>query len=156
MTHLHTLLVSALTAVATFGAATASAAPSIAPPPAHSGMKPGSWEIVSEITSSDSSSKRTVTSRLCYGPEDVAVPARVLPPQRGLGVQCLATDIKRGADGVAWKLACRGKAGALDGSATMKAGPTSYVAQASLGRKAGGKAVTVQEQINARWVGECT
>lgn len=154
MRHLHPLLAPAWAALA---AASAAAAPAqTAAPPAHSGMKPGSWEIVAEITSSDAAGTRTITSRLCYGPDDVAVASRVLPPQRGLGAQCLASDIERGTDGVTWKLACTGPTGSLDGRATMKAGPTSYVAQASFGRKSAGKMVKVQEKINARWIGECT
>lgn len=56
---------------------------------APSGLKPGLWEIVTQGASSDTTTTRSITSRICYSPEDVASPTKVLPPQRGLGVQCL-------------------------------------------------------------------
>jgi hypothetical protein len=65
---------------------------------AHSGLKPGSWEISTVVEFSDTATNKTVTSKLCYLPEDVASPSRVLPPQRGLGFQCLASEIKAGGE----------------------------------------------------------
>jgi hypothetical protein len=123
---------------------------------APSGLKPGSWEISTVIEFSDTSTRKTITSRLCYSPEDVASPGRVLPPQRGLGVQCLASDIKAGgATGIGWKLACTGKGGAMNGTGTMKPGPTAYSAEVHLERKTGGKVARIDEKTSARWVGPC-
>jgi len=123
---------------------------------AHSGLKPGSWEISTVVEFSDTSSPKTVTSRLCYLPEDVASPSRVLPPQRGLGVQCLASEIKAGGEtGIAWKLTCKGKEGTMNGSGAMKPGPTAYSAEVRLERKAGGKVVKIDEKTKGRWLGTC-
>ncbi len=105
---------------------------------------------------SDTSTHKTVTSRLCYLPEDVASPSRVLPPQRGLGVQCLASDVKAGGEtGIAWKLTCKGKEGTMNGSGAMKPGPTAYSAEVRLERKAGGKVVKIDEKTKGRWLGTC-
>jgi len=131
-----------------------SAQPAASTPP--SGLKPGSWEISTVVESSDTSMQKTVTSRVCYLPEDVASPSRVLPPQRGLGVQCLASDVKAGGEtGIAWKLACKGKEGAMNGNGAMKPGPTAYSAEVRLERKAGSKLLKIDEKIKGRWVGEC-
>ena len=127
-----------------------------AAPVAQSGLKPGSWEISTVIESSSTSTRKTVTSRFCYLPDDVAAPNRVLPPQRGLGVQCVASDIKAGGTtGIAWKLTCSGKEGAMSGSGTMKPGPTAYSAEVHLERKTGGKVARIDEKTSARWVGPC-
>ena len=123
---------------------------------APSGLKPGSWEISTVAEFSDTSTTKTITSRLCYSPEDVAAPGRVLPPQRGLGVQCLASDVKSGGtSGIAWKLSCTGKGGAMHGTGSMKPGPTAYSAEVRLERKAGGKVVRIDEKTSGRWVGAC-
>ena len=93
---------------------------------------------------------------MCYSPEDVASPSGVLPPQRGLGVQCLASDVKAGGEtGIAWKLACKGKEGPMNGSGTMKPEPTAYSAEVRLERKAGSKALKIDEKTKGRWIGEC-
>lgn len=132
----------------------ASAQPAAGTPP--SGLKPGSWEISTVVASSDAATQKTVVSRLCYSPEDVAAPGRVLPPQRGLGVQCLASDIKSGGTtGIAWKLTCNGKGGTMSGSGAMKPGPAAYSAEVRLERKAGGKSVRIDETITGKWVGNC-
>lgn len=131
----------------------ASAQPAAALPA--SGLKPGSWEISTVIASADASMQKTVTSRVCYSPEDVAAPERVLPPQRGLGVQCLASDVKSsGTVGISWKLACNGKVGSMNGSGTMKPGPGAYSAEVRLERK-GAKAARIDETITGKWVGTC-
>ena len=123
---------------------------------AASGLKPGLWEIVTVVERSDTSTRKTVTSRLCYSPEDVASPSRVLPPQRGLGVRCLASEVKAGGDtGIAWKLTCKGKEGALNGTGKMKPGPTGYSAEIRLEGKVGGKPLTVDEKASGQWKGEC-
>ena len=133
---------------------TVSAQPS--PITAHSGLKPGSWEISTVVEFSDTATNKTVTSKLCYLPEDVASPSRVLPPQRGLGVQCLASEIKAGGEtGIAWKLNCKGKEGTMNGSGAMKPGPTAYSAEVRLERKAGGKVVKIDEKTKGRWLGTC-
>jgi hypothetical protein len=125
-------------------------------PAAASGLKPGMWEIVTHVESSDTTTTRTITSRVCYSPEDVASPTRVLPPQRGLGAQCLASDIKAGGQsGISWKLACKGKDAPLNGEGTLKPGPTSYTAEIRLERKAGAKVVKVGEKTTGKWLGEC-
>jgi hypothetical protein len=130
------------------------AQPAAPTPP--SGLKPGSWEISTVVEFSDTSTRKTITSRLCYSPEDVASPGRVLPPQRGLGVQCLASDVQAGGTtGIRWKLACTGKAGAMTGTGTMKPGPTAYSAEVHLERKSGGKVARIDEKTSARWVGAC-
>ena len=127
-----------------------------AAPVAQSGLKPGSWEIASVVDFSDTSTRKTITSRLCYSPDDVAAPSRVLPPQRGLGVKCLASDVKAGGTtGIAWKLTCTGKEGAMNGTGTMKPGPTAYSAEVHLERKSGGKVVRIAEKTSGRWVGPC-
>jgi hypothetical protein len=127
-----------------------------APPVAQSGLKPGFWEISTVVEFSSTSTRKTVTSRLCYSPADVAAVNRILPPQRGLGVQCLASDVKAGGTtGIAWKLTCSGKEGALNGSGTMKPGPTAYSAEVHLERKSGGKVVKIDEKTSGRWVGSC-
>jgi hypothetical protein len=140
--------------VALFAGA-ASAQP--AAPAAPSGLKPGSWEISTVAEFSDLSTRKTITSRICYSPEDVASPSRVLPPQRGLGVQCLASEVKAGGEtGIAWKLACKGKDGPMNGGGTLKPGPTTYAAEVRLERKTGGKALKIDEKTTGRWLGECT
>ena len=150
MSHRPRLLVALTAAIA--GIAGAQPAPT-APP---SGLRPGAWEISTVIEFSNASTRKNVTSRLCYSPEDVANPARVLPPQRGLGVKCLASDVKAGGTtGIAWKLTCEGKDGAMNGTGTMKPGPTAYSGEVRLERKAGGKIVRVDEKISAKWVGAC-
>jgi hypothetical protein len=127
-----------------------------ASPAAASGLKPGMWEIVTVVENSETTTKRSITSRLCYSPEDVASPTTVLPPQRGLGAQCLASDVKAGGGaGISWKLACKGKEGSLLGGGTMKPGPTGYSAEVHLERKAGKKVVNVDEKSQGRWLGEC-
>ena len=143
-----------LLALAALAAGTVSAQP--APSTAHSGLKPGSWEISTVVEFSDTATNKTVTSKLCYLPEDVASPSRVLPPQRGLGVQCLASEIKAGGEtGIAWKLTCKGKEGTMNGSGAMKPGPTAYSAEVRLERKAGGKVVKIDEKTKGRWLGTC-
>ena len=138
-----------LTAAGTVGAQPAAG-------PAHSGLKPGSWEISTVVEFSDTSTQKTITSRLCYSPEDVASPTHVLPPQRGLGVQCLASEVKAGGQtGIAWKLACKGKDGPMSGNGTMKPGPTAYSAEVRLERKAGGKVLKIDEKVKGRWLGAC-
>ena len=123
---------------------------------AHSGLKPGSWEISTVVEFSDTATHKTVTSKLCYLPEDVASPSRVLPPQRGLGVQCLASEIKAGGEtGIVWKLTCKGKEGTMNGSGAMKPGPTAYSAEVRLERKAGSKVVKIDEKTKGRWLGTC-
>ena len=80
----------------------------------------------------------------------------MLPPQRGLGVQCLASDIKAGGEtGIAWKLSCSGKDGPMNGTGTMKPGPTAYSADVRLERKSGAKVLKVDEKIKGRWLGPC-
>jgi hypothetical protein len=131
-----------------------SAQPAANTPP--SGLKPGSWEISTVVESSDTLTQKTVTSRVCYSPDDVASPSRVLPPQRGLGVQCLASDVQFGGEtGIAWKLTCKGKEGAMNGNGAMKPGPTAYSAEVRLERKAGAKVVKIDEKAKGRWLGEC-
>ena len=143
-----------LLVLAASAAGTVSAQP--APSTAHSGLKPGSWEISTVVEFSDTATHKTVTSQLCYLPEDVASPSRVLPPQRGLGVQCLASEIKAGGEtGIAWKLTCKGKEGTMNGSGAMKPGPTAYSAEVRLERKAGGKVVKIDEKTKGRWLGTC-
>ena len=150
MTHPACLLV-ALTVLVTGSVAAQPAAGT-----AHSGLKPGSWEISTVVEFSDTATRKTITSRLCYSPEDVAAPTRVLPPQRGLGVQCLASDVKAGGEtGIAWKLACKGKDGPMNGSGAMKPGPTAYSAEVRLERKAGGKVLKIDEKTKGKWIGAC-
>jgi len=145
-------LIVALTA----SAAGAGVAAQPAAPAAQSGLKPGNWEISTVIEFSNTATRKTITSRLCYAPEDVAAANRILPPQRGLGVQCLASDVKAGGtSGIAWKLTCTGKEGAMNGSGTMKPGPTAYSAEVHLERKAGGKVVKIDEKTSGRWLGPC-
>ena len=123
---------------------------------AASGLKPGLWEITTVVESADTSTRRTITSRLCYSPEDVASSSRVLPPQRGLGVRCLASDTKTAGDvGAAWKLTCKGKEGTLNGTGKMKPGPTAYSAEMRLEGKVGGKPLKIDEKTSGRWQGEC-
>jgi hypothetical protein len=150
MTHRLRLLV----AFGAFGACAVAAQPATPSPP--SGLKPGTWEISTAVEFSSTATHKTVTSRLCYSPEDVAAPNRVLPPQRGLGAQCLASDVKfGGTTGIAWKLTCSGKDGTMTGTGSMKPGPTAYSAEVRLERKSGGKVVHVDEKISGRWVGTC-
>jgi Protein of unknown function (DUF3617) len=145
-------LLAALTLLV-WGAASAQPTTGTAP----SGLKPGSWEISTVAEFSDgASTHKTITSRLCYSPEDVASPTHVLPPQRGLGVQCLASDVKIGGQtGIAWKLTCKGKDGPMNGSGAMKPGPTAYSAEVRLERKTGGKALKIEEKTSGRWLGPC-
>ena len=123
---------------------------------AETGMKPGLWEIATAIEMPDSTSRRTVTSRLCYASDEVASPLRVLPPHRGLGMKCQVQDLKTTEPpSITWKVVCQGKDGAYAGSGNMAPGPTSYVAQTSLERKAARKASRIDEKTTGRWVGEC-
>ena len=67
-----------------------------------------------------------------------------------------ASEVKAGGDtGIAWKLACKGKDGPMNGSGTMKPGPTGYSAEVRLERKAGGKTLKIDEKTNGRWLGAC-
>jgi len=141
-------------------ALTLSVAGSVAAQPATntaaSGLKPGLWEIATVVERSDTPTRKTITSRLCYSPEDVASPSRVLPPQRGLGVRCLASEVKAGGDtGIAWKLTCKGKEGTMNGTGKMKPGPTAYSADIGLEGKVGGKLLKIDEKTSGRWQGEC-
>ena len=123
---------------------------------AASGLRPGLWEIVSTIESSDTTTTRTITSRICYSAEDVASHIKVLPPQRGLGAQCLASEVKSdGEAGISWNLTCKGKGASLQGAGRMKPGPTGYTAEIRLERKSGAKVVKVGERAKGRWLGEC-
>ena len=132
-------------------------AQSKAPPPAGTGMKPGVWEIVSVIQSPDSQVKKTVTSRLCYGAADVAAVPRMLPPQRGLGMQCEAADVKAGeAASWNWKLACSGKEGAYAGTGSLRSTPVNYSAKVSLEQKRGAKGSKIDQSTTGRWVSDCS
>jgi hypothetical protein len=124
--------------------------------PAPTPMKPGLWEIATTVDTSESTTRRAITSRLCYTSDDVASPAGVLPPQRGLAMKCLAKDVKAtDPSNVTWKLVCKGKDSTFTGSGTMKSEPTRYVAQVSLESKAGRKVATIDSKTSAHWVGDC-
>ena len=79
-----------------------------------------------------------------------------VPPQRGLGVQCLASEVKAGGEtGIAWKLACKGKDGPMNGSGRHEArADRVFGRSARLERKAGGKVVKIDEKTKGRWLGD--
>lgn len=122
------------------------------------GMKPGVWEVVSVIQPPDAKVKKTVTSRLCYAAADVATASRVLPPQRGLGLQCVAADVKAAdASAWSWKLTCNGTEGAYSGTGSLRPASTNYSAQVSLEQKRGAKGGgRIDQTVTGRWISDCT
>jgi hypothetical protein len=123
---------------------------------AETGMKPGLWELATVIEMSDSTDRRTVTSRLCYASDEAASPLRVLPPHRGLGMKCQVQDLKTTeAPNITWKVVCKGKRGTFAGSGNMVPGPTSYTAQTNLEQKSARKPSRIDETTTGRWVAEC-
>ncbi|MEO8525038.1 MAG: DUF3617 family protein [Caldimonas sp.] len=126
-------------------------------PLAETGMKPGLWEVATTIEKSDSTDRRSVTSRICYASGEVALPLRVLPPHRGLGMKCQVQDLKTNdAPGITWKLVCKGKDGTFAGGGNMLPGPASYTAETRLEQKSARKSSAIDEKTTGRWVGECT
>lgn len=123
--------------------------------PEGSGLKPGLWEVVSSHDAFDAKSRRTVTSQICYSGTDVAVPSRVIPPTRGLGVKCEVSDVKAVAPDITWRAVCKGTKGSLIGAGTLKSGATTYNAQVIFERKSAGKTSVLEEKITARRIGEC-
>ncbi len=118
-------------------------------------MMPGLWEITNAIETVGSTSKRTVTMRICYGPDDVAAAPRIIPPQREFGMKCDTRDVKTVDSAVTWRVACVGKESSLNGSGKMIPAAQSYSATASLNAKTGAKTSKVEQSISGKWISEC-
>ena len=145
-----------ISAIAVLLVTSAAPGPVLAAGPVGVNMKPGVWEISTAIEASDSAIKRTVTSRICYSNDDVGALARVLPPQRGNSMKCLAQDVKAiDASNGTWKLNCKGKDATFTGAASIKTQGTTYTSQADLEAKVGSKSVRMSEKTTARWLEPC-
>ena len=145
-----------ISAIAVLLVASGAPGPVLAAGPVGVNMKPGVWEISTAIEASDSAIKRTVTSRICYSNDDVAALARVLPPQRGNSMKCLAQDVKAiDASNGTWKLNCKGKDATFTGAASIKTQGTTYTSQADLEAKVGSKSVRMSEKTTGRWLEPC-
>ena len=116
-------------------------------------MKPGLWEIVMVNETPGVAMKRTTTARACYGPEDVANVARILPQQREPGMKCESRDMKAQGATATWKVACSGKDADLGGNAKMTMAADSYSAAADLElKKRGAKPVKVEPKRDANFL----
>ena len=145
-----------LSAIALLLVAATAPVAALAAGPVGINMKPGVWEVTTAIEASDSAVKRTVTSRICYSSDDVGALARVLPPQRGNSMKCLAQDVKAiDASNGTWKLNCKGKDATFTGAASIKSQGTTYTSQADLEAKVGSKSVRIGEKTTGRWLEPC-
>ena len=119
-------------------------------------MKPGIWEIATSIETSESKTRRVVTSRLCYTNEDTASPARVLPPQRGVAMKCQIQDLKvPDPTNMTWHTTCAAKDANFIGTGSLKAQGSHYAAQVSLESRVGSKVAKIDEKTAGHWVEAC-
>ena len=132
-------------------APSAAAAPSTAAPVARSGL----WEITIAEQVVNSTNKRNTLSRICLGPDDVKIAARVIPAQRSLGMHCDNLGLDDQGTTLTWKVACKGKEGSINGAATMTLAAESYVAQVKLDSRVGSKAGKLEQTITGKRVGDC-
>ena len=133
-------------------AAPASTTPTVAPVAGK--PKPGLWEISTVNERSDSPGKRTVVARVCFGPEDVSQPARLIPAQHEFGTKCESRDVKVKGAAVTWQAACTGKL-PMSGTGHLTLGEESYTAHADFATKIDGKAGKLEQETTAKRVGDC-
>ena len=133
-------------------AATTGAAPSAGATP----MRPGLWETTVAVETVGSNSKRTIVSRACYAPTDVADAARILPRQREPGMKCENLDAKAQGANATWRVACASADGTLAGTAELALTGTTYSGHAEFERKKrGAKAEKVTEALSGKWLEAC-
>jgi hypothetical protein len=117
-------------------------------------LRPGLWEVSTVNERSDSPGKRTVVARVCFGPDDVSQPARLIPLQHEFGTQCENRDIKARGVAVSWKAACTGKL-PMTGAGHLILGEESYTARADFTTNVHGKAGKLAQETTAKRVGDC-
>lgn len=128
------------------------AAPTAGPTP----MRAGLWETTVVIETAGTSGSRTIVSRACHAPADVADVARVLPKQREPGMKCENRDAKVQGANASWQVACASAEGTLGGSADLALAATTYSGHAALERKKrGAKAEKVTESLSGKWLEAC-
>ena len=119
-------------------------------------MNPGLWEISTLNETAGSTTKRTVTSRACYGSEDVGNVQRIVPQQREFGMKCETRDAKQRGAEATWRVACTGKDSTLNGTGKMTLAADVFTGRADLERRAAGtKAVKVEQHIMGKWIDNC-
>ncbi|MEP7300989.1 MAG: DUF3617 family protein [Caldimonas sp.] len=137
--------------------AAAPAAPAVLPQTsAATPMRPGLWENSIAIETAGSTTRRTIVSRACYTPADLADIARLLPKQREPGMKCENRDARAQGANATWQVACASPEGSLAGTAEMAVTATTYTGRAELERKKrGAKAEKVAETLAGKWLEAC-
>lgn len=154
MKSLSSIAIAALLVVG--GANAQSAGPAAAPGAGATPMRPGLWETTVAIETVGSNTKRTIVSRACYKPTDVADVAKVLPRQREPGMKCENVDARTVGANASWRIACSSADGTLTGAADLSLTGTTYSGHADLERKKrGSKAEKVAVAIGGKWLEAC-
>ncbi len=124
-------------------------------------VKAGLWEVVAVAEKGGPNNKSTVTSRVCYGADDVKDLIHFVPVTQEIGWKCNVQDFKNTGDASSWKITCTTKTHQLAGAGTMTLKADSYAASISLEQKPNAaksteKPLKIQETVNGKLVGgEC-
>ena len=115
-------------------------------------MKPGLWQITTDVTLPGSDAKiPPVVAQQCFTAAQLKQTEHPLPAMPG----CTLADSKRDGDITRWRMQCDSEQGKMSAQGEIRYAPESYSGSASFTMQEDGKNLTMTHRYRAKRVGAC-